>query len=276
METQSYNNSTEYLKEKYFSQFDDRFRSNLKHVAKSVEKDLFESDFLMNSERSIIFGPIYETQTYKGESLEVLVLITQDNRDENAVDKKYQFFGLDENEYLTVLRNIKITFNSQPEVFAISDIVTGIRGVGLSTALDLCAIDFLQREADKTNKRIVWEVTNFNREILKRMQEGVSQDPASQELPEIENKIAEQSAWKNAWGDGGVLGFQNNRKIFYPSSTKTIDWMTIGKIKVDRHSDDGVNTRIERSLSFLKQDELRKDKKTKIIRAIKKMRELAI
>lgn len=121
-----------------------------------------------------------------------------------------------------------------------SNVITGIRGMGIASALELAVHDLLQRYVDFGGIPATWKVSNHNLRNLQALM--CSEAFPRQKLRElIGEKTTEQERWQAIWGDNGSFGFKNGIKHFSPRAS-TIDPETIDMIALAMERDSSGRT----------------------------------
>jgi hypothetical protein len=172
----------------------DRVRGSLEKLLKE------ESDRLK-------FGPSYHVVTSAGVPLDIenVFFYTTSGYYGDTLAEKHIFIATDQNGSVNGLRAMTLEHPDgifDPYIMH-GHIATSKRGGGVASALDTAMTDFMQREADKEDRDVIWKVKNQNRVDMEKMKaDGASES-------DLEKKGIEQQRWLSLYGDGGRFGLES-------------------------------------------------------------------
>lgn len=164
-------------------------------------KDLETDELLLRRElqrnpKKVFLGPQYHIKTSGGEPVDVNVVYYDSFFPERRL-RHYLLFGVQPQLGIVARKNSTINFRKD-SVVAGGRLVTGYRGKGYGTVMELVQVDILQREANK-NGEITWEINDQSYESLYAAERDNSK--SSNNFTQLRLKVAkaEHDKWESIY-----------------------------------------------------------------------------
>lgn len=168
-------------------------------------------------------GPTYHISTFKNEPILVKQTTTSVVQGDGSTVVSCFFIALNQDasqelgykmSQYRVPANKKTPIRTDPlKAYA----ATAVRGAAIAPAIELVQAFYLQQEANRRDREIIWEGLNGNSVALWATRALFLMDRTQEKRDLLARQQREQRHWQQIWGNNGILGMRHTKLTLRPN-----------------------------------------------------------